>query len=104
MREDRDLGVTPTEAYVRMMTLIFGHLAHPVHEVQRLPEVSEAELPLQVMFLHHYPTGNLLAQFLQFSAFERRNVAAARRARLVCQRAHAVSAPEVWLAWAKCSS
>ena len=81
------LSVTAVAASL-VLLLFFGHLANPVHEVQRLPEVGEAELPPQMMTLHDVPVRDLPAQIFEFGAFERRNVAAARRTRSVCQPAH----------------
>ena len=43
MREDRDLGVAPTEGNVRMMALLLGQLAQPVHKTQRFDKVGEGD-------------------------------------------------------------
>jgi len=42
--EDGDPGATPAEVHIRVVGLLLGQLADPIHEVQRLPEVREAEL------------------------------------------------------------
>src|SRR3712207_7515929 len=43
--EDRDLCPAPAEGDVRVVGFLLCQLAHPVHELQGLPEVIEAERP-----------------------------------------------------------
>src|SRR3712207_3911219 len=88
--EDRDLCPAPAEGDVRVVGFFLCQLAHPVHELQGLPEVIEAERPPQVMLLHDLPSGDLARELLQLLTLEGRHVAPARHARLARELAHPV--------------
>src|SRR3712207_9483240 len=57
--EDLHRNPAPAELYVGVVRLLLGERAHPVHEVQRLPEVPHAELPLQVVLVYDPPLRDL---------------------------------------------
>jgi hypothetical protein len=77
VRPECDFGLAPGEKDVRMMTLIFGHFADAVHEIQRLLEIGKLEGSCEVMFVDDFPVRQLMAQVMQSRAFESGNIAAA---------------------------
>jgi hypothetical protein len=86
------------------MALLFGQLADPIHEVQRLAEAAEAESLLQVVPFNQFSVRYLTVQPSGLGTFERQNVALAKHARLAGEFRHC-SAPFVVCAdEAKCSS
>jgi hypothetical protein len=48
------------------MSLFFGYCAHPVDEVERLLEVGELELSVDVMFVRDRPFWDALVYLLEF--------------------------------------
>src|ERR1700690_4471812 len=63
-----------------MMSLLLGQRSHPIDELQRLFEVGELVLALNVMILDHGPPGDHVVQLFHLGSFERRNASAARHA------------------------
>src|SRR5829696_277371 len=69
MRVDRNVSVAPAEAHVGVVPLLFGELAHPVDEVQGLPEVLEPEAAAQVVLLDHLPPWDLPPKIVKLLSF-----------------------------------
>ena len=86
--------LAPGEEDVGVMVLVFGHLADPDREVERLPEIVEPVRALQVVPVDHLPVApEPGVQHLQLVARERRHAAPARNALLCGQIAHDVRPP-----------
>ncbi len=72
-----------------MVTLLLRQCADSVHKVQRLLEVGKGESAGDVMLVHNLPMrpfGELLIEFFQFTALQRRNSSAAGNARFGFKR------------------
>jgi len=57
-----DLGLTPGQEDVGMMTLILGQLPNPVHKGERLFEIGELELPYEVVLIGDLPFCHLFVE------------------------------------------
>jgi hypothetical protein len=69
-----DRRITPTEADVRMMAFSFREFTNLLNECKRLPEIAEAEAPLDAMsFLQQLPVWCLCVKELSLLAREWRN-------------------------------
>jgi hypothetical protein len=80
MGPDRNLGLTPAKANVRMVALFLGKFTHTIDERKRLAKVLESIRLQQVMLAHGLPIRQLTKQPLNFIAFQRRHAAPARHA------------------------
>src|SRR5262249_33526152 len=84
LRPERHGREPPAEADIRVMPLGLGELANPLHKSQRLPEIPEAETALEASrLIEQLPFRGLGAKVFGLIASQRRNPAAARRARLL---------------------
>jgi hypothetical protein len=83
VRPQRDLGLPPRQKNVGMMSLLLGDGADTIHKIERLLEIGEAELTLEVMLFHDIPLGNLIVKWFQLFAFQRRNASPARSAEFI---------------------
>ena len=83
VRPKGNLRLTPSKENVRMVSLLLRNRSDAIHEIQRLFEVWEAVLAVDVVFLGDSPFGNEPAEFGQFLALKRWNAALARNAFLV---------------------
>src|SRR5579864_6156293 len=76
-----NLRFAPGQQDVRVMSLLLGYRAHPVHEIQCLLEIGEGEGSRDVVLVDHFPVRpirKLLVNFGQLFASEGRHSASAR--------------------------
>jgi hypothetical protein len=59
VRPDGDLGASPCEQDVGMMTLLLGDDTYAVYELKRLAKVGEPELACEVVFVNNLPLRKL---------------------------------------------
>src|ERR1700693_4246669 len=83
MRIHLNIHFAPTEAQIRMMALLLGHRAHPVHEVERGFEIGKKKALGNMMLFHNLPVRKLLGERDQRLALERWNATAARNTMLL---------------------
>lgn len=67
------------------MALIFRDLADPIHKIERLLEIWEAELAVNVMLIIDRPLGDASVKVLQFFSMKGRHATSAGHAILVSQ-------------------
>jgi hypothetical protein len=58
----------PGQAQIRMMTFLFGHRAHAVHEVEPRLEIGKQKALGEVMLLDNLPIRKLLGVWKQIGA------------------------------------
>jgi hypothetical protein len=81
VRPESDLGLTPGQQNIGMMSLLLGDRTDPIHEVQSLLEIREGKRANNMMLIDYIPMSplrNLLVNLGEFFASERRNPAATR--------------------------
>jgi hypothetical protein len=88
MSPDGDLGFSPGQQNVGMMSLLLGQRTHAVHKIQRGLEIGKLESTRDVMLVDNLPIGQLMAEFMQRRAVKRRHPAPARHTILVRKRSH----------------
>lgn len=86
-----NFGFAPREQNIGMMALLLGELADSVDEVERLAEIGEGEDARDVMRVDDAPVRDLLGEFFEFFAGERRDATAAGDALLAGQVGHRVT-------------
>jgi len=62
VRENRDLYPAPGEKQIRMMPLLFRDGSGPIHEIESGTEIRKSKDPMQVVFIHYLPFGELRLQ------------------------------------------
>src|SRR5229473_1934033 len=80
MGPDRNLGLTPAKANVRVVTLLLGKFTDTIDERQRLAKILESKRLQQVMLAHSLAIRQLAKQSSNLIAFQRRHAAPARHA------------------------
>jgi len=60
-----------------MMAFVFGHVANAIYEIQRLLEIREAKLPVDVVLVGDRPAGNTLMKLFEFFSANGRRAPAA---------------------------
>jgi hypothetical protein len=88
MRPDGDLGFSPGQQDIGMVSLLFGDGSHPVHERKGLLKIRELEYAMDVVLVDDLPVGKPVAKGMEWGAFEGRHIAFAGNAGLAGQVSH----------------
>ena len=77
---ESDFSFSPRQENIRMVAFVFGHFANSIYKFQRLLEIGEAKLPVDVVLVGDRPLGNTLVKLFEFISSNGRRAPAAGHA------------------------
>jgi len=70
VRPQGDLGFAPGQQDIGMVALLLGHGSYAVHEGEGLLEIGKGEGAREVVLVDDLPVGELVAEVVEFRAFQ----------------------------------